>query len=118
MAKVLDLDVLRPEKNTVKLGGKDIDVSFLPLGLTFDIDDIVSECAKLDQEKLSASDTAEVKKAFALSVKLCVVFCEHQHPDMDQSWFDKNTTAAQIKGLGDRIRDALTRAYEGIDPKN
>ena len=118
MAKVLDLDVLRPAKDTVKLGGKDIDVSFLPLGLTFDIDDIITESSKLDQKKLTANDSAEIKKAFNLSVKLCVVFCEHQYPEMDRAWFDNNTTAIQIKQLGEKIREALTRAYEGIDPKN
>ena len=115
---VLDLDVLRPAKKIVKLGGMDIDVSFMPLGLTFDIDDITRDMSALDSKKLDANDPEEVKKAFNLSIQLCVIFCQHQHPEMDRAWFDHNTSAAQVRELGNEIKDALQRAYEGINPKN
>ena len=108
MAEVRDLDALRPERRIVKLHGEEIDVSFVPTGITFDIDKVVLEMANLDQKK----------KAFNLGVKLCAVFCEHDHPEMTEEWFRKETTAIQVSGLGEEIRKALSQAYEGIDSKN
>ena len=117
MAEVRDLDVLRPEQRLFKLGGQEIDCSFVPTGITFDIDKVVTEMAKLDQKKVGKDD-AETMKAFNLGVKLCAVFCEHDHPEMTEEWFNKNTTAAQVRDLGEGIREALAQAYEGIDSKN
>ena len=117
MAEVRDLDVLRPEQHPVKLNGVEIDVSFIPTGLTFDIDKVVLEMAQLDQKKIGKDD-AETKKAFNLGVKLCAVFCSWKHPDMTEEWFNENTTARQVRDLGEEIREALSRAYEGIDSKN
>lgn len=114
---VLDLDVLRPPRRVVKLGGKEIDVSFIPVGITFDIDEINQEIAKLDIEKLQAGGE-EVRKAFDLSVKLCVAFCQWKYPELDEVWFRQNVDAQQMRRLAEEIRDALTRAYKGIDSKN
>ena len=127
MAEVRDLDVLRPEKHFVKLNEVEIDVSFIPTGLTFDIDKVVLEMAQLDQKKIGKkgetekeqlANDAETLKAFNLGIKLCAVFCSWKHPDMDVEWFEENTTALQVRGLGEEIRGALARAYEGIDSKN
>ena len=118
MGSVLDLDVLRPKDERVVLGGNEIDVSFIPLALTWDINELLTQSGALDQEKLNVNDTAEVKKAFALSVKMCAVFCAHQFPEMDEAWFEKNASLGDITALGIKIREALVRAYEGIDPKN
>ena len=41
MSNVIDLDILRPEQKLVKLGGHEIDLSFIPCGITFEIDQIV-----------------------------------------------------------------------------
>ena len=118
MARVVDLDVLRPEQVIVKLGGNDIDVTIMPLALTFDVSDLLTKSAALDQKKLTANDPKEVQKAFDLTVDMCVLFCEHQFPDMNRDYFTSKVTVAEINALGTEIRDALTRAYGGIDPKN
>ncbi len=118
MAEVIDLDVLRPEQHLFKLGGEQIDVSYIPTGLAFDIDEIVLEMGKLDQKKVTKGDKAELRKAFDLGVKLCAVFCQWKHPDMTMQWFMENTTAAQVRDLGEAIKEALSHAYEGIDRKN
>jgi hypothetical protein len=119
MAKVLDLDVLRPQSKIIKLAGNEIDVSFIPCAITWDIDKIIVELASIGQEKLLANGP-ETKRAFELSVQLCVVFCEHSFPEMDYEWFMKNTDANIIKEFSESIKDALTRAYSGIrtDGKN
>ena len=114
---VLDLDVLRPAKRIVKLGGHEIDVSFVPVALTFDLDEIEQERVKLDLTKIQNGDRKEIKKAFDLSVKLCVAFCQWKHPEMDEQWFRQNVDVQQMSQLGEEIRQALTRAYKGIDPK-
>lgn len=118
MAEVRDLDVMMPEPRIVKLGGKEIDVSFLPTGLTFAADKLTAEMAGLDREKIEAGDEDEIQKAFNLSVDLCVLFCSRKHPEMNRKWFEENTNATQIRVLATEIRAALTRAYEGVDTKN
>lgn len=118
MPEVRDLDVLRPPQRIVRLAGEEIDVSFIPTGLTFDIDQVTTEMAGLDTKKLAAGDPETARLAFDLSVKLCATFCQWKHPHMDADWFRENTDANQLRVLGEEIRAALTRAYEGIDPKN
>jgi hypothetical protein len=118
MSEVRDLDLFIPEHRTVRLAGQDIDVSFLPTGLTFAVSDVLSEIATIDAERLSGNDPDETRKAFDLGVKLCATFCSYRHPEMTDQWFRENTTAAQIGALGAEIRNALERAYTGIDSKN
>lgn len=118
MANVVDLDVLRPEVDVVRLGGNDIDCTIMPLALTFDINEIITKSAALDTKKLSDNDVKEGKKAFELTIEMCSVFCEHQYPEMDQEYFANKVTMAEINILGEHIRSALVRSYEGIDPKN
>lgn len=118
MSEVRDLDVFLPEKRLVRLAGQDIDVSFLPTGLTFAVSDVLSEIALLDNEKVQKGDEQESRKAFDLGIKLCAVFCSYRHPEMTEEWFRQNTSAAQIGALGAEIRGALERAYTGIEPKN
>lgn len=116
--EILDLDVLRPEPKKVKLAGKELDLSFLPLAITFDVAAIIDKLNGLDADKLGKNDPAEVRKAFDLGVELCVVFCQHQYPEMDLAWFNKNTTVVQVNKLVDGIKGALALAYEGIPEKN
>ena len=112
--KVEDLDVLRPEPRIVHIGGKDIDVSFVPCGITFDVDAIVRELQGMDQTKL-LENGSETKRAFELSVELCSVFCSHNYPELDKEWFFQNTDANQIKVFSTAIKDALIKAYAGIE---
>ena len=117
MGKVLDLDVLRPEPDIVKLNGHELDCGFIPTGLTFDINAIVTEAAKLDQDKIGIDDDV-TKAMYDLSVRMCAVFWSRKYPEMDEEWFRENTDARTINIIGEKLRQALTRAYEGIDPKN
>jgi hypothetical protein len=112
--KVEDLDVLRPEPNYIKIGGKEIDVSFIPCGITFDIDTILQELGTMTQEDIKTTPE-KTKRAFELSIELCATFCKHSYPEMDEGWFYKNTDALQVKAFAESIKDALTRAYAGIE---
>ena len=115
MAELRDLDVLRPESHVMRLKGHDIDVSFVPSGITFDVQAVVMKMSKLDQKKIAKGDNDELAKAFALGVELCAVFCEHDYPDMTLDWFMANTSAEQVSELANGIRLAYTHAYDGVD---
>ena len=110
---VLDLDILRPEPRIVKIGGKEIDVSFVPTGITFDLDGIMQELIKIDAKKIK-TDPEMSKRAFDLGVKLCVVYSEHKYRDMNEEWFRNNTSSAQIEAFAKAIQEALIASYSGI----
>jgi hypothetical protein len=112
--KIEDLDVLRPEPKFIRLGEKEIDVSFIPCGITFEVDKIVQELATMTQEVIGDNSTG-TKRAFELSIKLCVLFCERKHPELNEEWFLDNIDALQIKKFTEAIQEALMRAYRGID---
>ena len=113
MSKIIDLDILRPEPKIVKIGGKEIDVSFIPTGITFDLDEIVKELMALDQEKVK-TDRTEMERAFGLGIKLCAVFCQRKYPELDETWFRLNTSAEQINAFAGAIQSSLMRIYSGI----
>lgn len=113
MSKVIDLDILRPEPQIVKIDGREIDVSFIPTGITFDLDDIVQELVKIDTKKI-ASSKSEGKRAFDLGIKLCSIFCKTKYPEMDEEWFYKNTSPQQIARLSEAIQKSLFDIYAGI----
>ena len=111
--EILDLDLLRPEPKMVKLGGKEIDVSFIPCGITFDIDKITRDITELDFKKVQEGG-AETKKAFRLSMQLCAVYCQTSHPEMNEAWFEKNTTPPQVNALVMAIKETLFKGYEQV----
>lgn len=111
--KIEDLDALRPEPRNVRIGGQDIDVSFIPCGITFDVDAIMAEIRGLDREAILAGKE-EARTAFNLSVRLCSKFCSYRYPEMDEDWFMKNASPIQVKAFAEAISDALTKAYEGV----
>jgi hypothetical protein len=113
MGKIIDLDILRPEPQMVKLAGREIDVSFIPCGITFELDSVLRELFGLDQEKVK-TDESEQKKAIGLTAQLCATFCKVKYPDMDSDWFMDNTSPAQMKAFGEAIQNTLTKIYSEI----
>lgn len=114
MGNVVDLDILRPDSVIVKLAGKEIDVSFIPLGITFEVDDIVNELGKFTKKELS-TDREKIKEALNLTVRLCALFASYHHPEMDEKWFMDNCDASQINAFAQAIKGALRRSYKGIE---
>jgi len=114
MSKVLDLDILRPAPSLVKLGGKTHDVSFIPCGITFDIDQIVRELSTIKEADVGEKDD-ETKKAFDLTVRLCVAFVQYKYPEMDKDWFLSNVSPNQIQAFAEAIKTALIKSYEGLE---
>jgi hypothetical protein len=101
------------------LGEKEIDVSFIPCGITFEVDKIVQELYSMKKEEI-ADNGEGTKRALELSIKLCSLFCEHKYPELDEEYFKWNVDGKQLKNFADSIQDALMRAYNGIgnNPKN
>ena len=125
---VVDLDVLRPKPVKMKLGGNVIDISFMPSGIVFDVDEVQKEleALALNPDELSKPDSEltpeEIKrnrevgeKGFALTLKLCSLFCSVKFPEMTVAWFRENTEPGQVDILANAIKDALSRSYEGSE---
>lgn len=112
--KVIDLDILRPEPLLVKIASREIDVSYVPCGITFELDDTVQQLVKIDAGKIQ-NDVTEQRRAFDLGVRLCAIFCKRKYPDMNEEWFLDNASSQQITGFANAIQTALMRSYAGIE---
>jgi hypothetical protein len=113
MNEIIDLDILKPAKKILKLNGKEIDVSFIPTAITFDIDTMLSELRNISKKEIEKGEE-ECKKAFDLSIRICVSFAENSYTEMDYDWFSKNTTAPQINAFIKAIEEALVASYKGV----
>jgi len=135
--EVIDLDVLRLPPKMIRLGNKEIDVSFIPCGITFKIDTLIAELNKYsldelkfdekelllsneEQSKIRGERSAKIKSAFELSLELCATFCEYKYPEMNVDWFKNNSDAIQIQAFTSAIKTALAHSYSGVtkDLKN
>ena len=114
MSNVIDLDILRPEQKLVKLGGHEIDLSFIPCGITFEIDQIVRDLSTIKETDIGTEDSA-TKKAFELTVSLCAAFNKHKYPELDYAWFMDNVSAVQVHRFADAIKDSLMKSYAGME---
>lgn len=114
MSNVIDLDILRPEKRIIKLGGEEIDVSYIPCAITFEIDEIISELAKLDMNEIEKNGD-ETRKAFDISLRLCATFCEWQQPKFTKKWLADNCDVRQINVFAQTLKTLLSEAYKGAE---
>jgi len=112
---VIDLDILKPQERYVKLHGETIDVSFVPVGATFEIDALIREMSLIDKEKIDAGDVKENESAFNLAVRLAAAFCRRSHPKFDEEFFKKSVNSRQLGVLVQAIRDALNDSYRGVE---
>jgi len=111
---VTDLDALRPPKSVIKIGGKEIDVSFIPCGITFDAEELAQQIFKMDPKAVQAGGK-QTKIAFDLTIKLCALFCSCKHPELDETWFRQNSDPMQLGKLAEKITAALTDSFDTVD---
>ena len=114
MGEVIDLDVLRPPETLVKIGNKEINVGFVPSGITWEVDEIKNKLISLNQKDLQKGGEA-AKKGYNLAMQLCSVYCTVKHPEMTVEWFKANTDAQQVGKMAEVIIEALNKAYEDAD---
>jgi len=116
-----DLDVLRPTPEYVRLGGKDIDISFVPAGVAIDIMAMQQELVELTgtpdkMKKIDAGGDA-ARRSFEIAAELCAAITKAQHEEMDKDWLLKNTDVLQIKALMEHVTKAVFRSLEGVEDK-
>jgi hypothetical protein len=113
---VMDLDIIRPKANIVRINNKEFDLSFIPTGITFEVDELVNQkLAKLDYKKIKEEkDSGEIRKAFDLSVELCVTLLSFWDSSITEEWFLRNTSSGQVEKLVSVITSALEVSYEGV----
>lgn len=110
---VVDLDILRPDPKVLRLGGNDIDVSFVPCGITFELEQMTRAMAELSGADME-TDREAGRKGFELAIDLCSLFCRRKHVEMTREWFLENTDAGQVMVFAEAIKTALLKSYEGV----
>ena len=108
-AKIHDLDVLRPPQEFVRLGGNDIDISFIPSGVAIDVMSMQDQLTAIQGETDDIS-----KERFALVAELCAKITENQYPKMDKAWLLKNTDVLQLKRLIELISEGITKSLASV----
>ena len=110
---IVDLDILKPPKKIIKLGGVQIDVSFIPCGITWEIDSLVRKLSEYDENKLK--DEKSSKEALDIIIKLCSTFASFKNPELSEKWFRENVEMPQINAFVSLIKEALIRSYAGVE---
>ena len=118
MAKhVLNLDLLRPEGRIVMIAGKEVDLSFIPCGIVFDVNDAVMQLDEIVREvgqvKMLAGGK-EAGRAFDVMIKLCAIVTECQHPELTEEFLRRNLSVKQLELLAEEIKDLLARELAQI----
>jgi hypothetical protein len=113
---IKDLDILRPEPSIVILGKEEVDLSFIPNGITFEVDSLlrqINDVAGSTEELIKDEDRQ--KKAFDLSIDLCVLFCSRKHPRLNKEFFMDECVPIQVRAIVDNIRIALNDSYKAVE---
>jgi len=110
---IVDLDILKPPKKLIKLGGVQIDVSFIPCGITWEIDSLVRKLSEYDTAKMD--DDKSAKEALDTIIKLCSTFASYKNPELNEKWFRDNVEMPQINAFVSLIKEALVRSYAGVE---
>lgn len=119
---VQDLDLLRPKPEYVRLGGNDIDISFIPSGVAVDIMALQDRIAELSGDPDKMARVREGKKealeVFDLSAELCAKITSCQYPEMTKEWLLKHTSVAQLRVLVDRVTKAVFRSLDTVEDES
>ena len=107
-----DLDVLRPPPEYVRLAGKDIDISFVPSGVSVDISNVLRRLQELDIDTENLDETAE--EGVEIMAELCALITIKQYPEMNRDWLLAHTSATQLRKLLEHITDAMNRSIANI----
>jgi len=116
---IYDLDLFRQSQVYVRLGGKQIDISFIPSGIAIDIMKLQTELMSLTNsgEKLKRMEAGgdEAQRGFEIAAELCAAITKNQHPEMDKDWLMQNTDIVQIKALMDHVTKAVFRSLQSVE---
>ncbi len=119
--KVHDLDKLKPEPIMVKLGGKEIDISFVPSGVALEMMRIREKLEALtgssDKLKKIEEGGGEAQQSFLLAAEICALLTKAQYEEMDREWLLNNTNVQQLKVLIELITNSVFESL-GDDSKN
>lgn len=117
--KIHDLDILRPKPEYVRLGGKDIDISFIPSGVAMDIMALQSELKELTDspDKMAAVQAGgeAAKRTFEIMAELCAAITSSQHEEMNKDWLLKHVDVFQIKALMEHVTKAVFKSLESAE---
>lgn len=112
---IKDINILRPDPAIYKIGSEEVDLSFVPNGITFEVDALLREITKVMSFEGLNNNIEKQKEAFDLSIDLCVLFCSRKHPNLNKKYFDDECNAVQIRAIVDAIKLALNNSYKAVE---
>ena len=120
--EIVDLDTLRPKPRLIKLDGKKINLSFMPSGILFDINEKLQQMARYliteESRKAVEKGGGPAKELFEISLEVCATFCEIQHEEMTYEWFRANVSWQQLEVLAKEIRECMDREFTNLEEQN
>jgi len=111
---VYDFDIVKPKSCNVKIDGFLYDLSYIPVGITFDIEAVIKGMRDLDAPKLLDADNIEIKKGLNLSIKLVFTLLNYWNPEITEEYIIKKFTPGMIETLVHIIKQSLSTSMEGI----
>jgi len=113
--KIEDLDVLRPPEEKIKLGGKILDISFIPSGIAFSLLQKQDKLVKLQKRAQKNPDDDEAsREVFELMAEICAELTSYQHKEMDIEWLRTKTNIQQLTKLMQLVINSVMRSTETV----
>ena len=109
MGYVLDLDVLKPEERKLTLGGKEFDLTEIPMILASEFMDMREEMMTIvTDETINREVYLKIMDLFARILQL-------SHPDIDRDWLVKRITISRLKPFLDFILESIIGVKKNED---
>jgi translation initiation factor 2 alpha subunit (eIF-2alpha) len=115
----LDADI--KEKEIVKLAGEEIDISFIPCGVSIPLlskyDKWVSESKKEGVEKIK-NNVEIAQDNFKMQAEILSMFTSYTNPKLDYEWLLHNADLYQISSFMQLLIKSITSYIKKSQKKN
>jgi predicted trehalose synthase len=101
MGYVLDLDVIKPEERKLKLGGKEFDITIIPMNLAVEFLEMREEIIGMVTE--NSMNRVTYEKVMDLFSRILQI----SHSDIDKTWLMNKMSMQRLKPFLDEMLEAI-----------